>query len=176
MNAAVSTPRARFDAMKGADIAKIRRDSLRRLTEKQGGPTTLGKVLGYASASYVSQMISGKKPITEKTARFIEEKLGLERYALDLPDGTGAGHGRHVSEAPPRDYISPPKSMGNLDRKLFINVHTAVGEELEKIGIPPGHDKYPHLISRITADVYESSVPIGRVDRDLLTRLLDLLG
>jgi len=64
---------------------EIRVENLRRLIRDSGGPSALAKRLGYSNASFLVQM-AGPSPIrqvTEKTARNIESKLGLEPGALD---------------------------------------------------------------------------------------------
>lgn len=63
----------------------IRRNNLRRLAE-QHGATILAERLGYASPSFLSQMI-GPNPtreVSERTARVIEHSLGLEPGWMDL--------------------------------------------------------------------------------------------
>lgn len=42
--------------------------------------------LGYSNGSYLSQLTSQHRPITEKTARGIEAKLGLPANCLDNPE------------------------------------------------------------------------------------------
>lgn len=66
----------------------MRLENLRRLIAESGGPSALAKRLGYSNASFLVQM-AGPAPIrkvTEKTARSIEQKLGLPRGYLDQSD------------------------------------------------------------------------------------------
>lgn len=72
-----------MDAM--TRLLEIRRTNLRRLAE-QHTATALAQKLGYASASWISQMV-GPRPVrdvTERTARLVEGVLDLEPGSLDL--------------------------------------------------------------------------------------------
>lgn len=64
-----------------------RRANLRRIIGKHGTNADLARILGYKTASFVTQMLSPKrKPrrnITERTARNIENKLQLTPRSLD---------------------------------------------------------------------------------------------
>lgn len=61
-----------------------RRRNLRALLAQWGGPESLAKKLGWrAGGSYISQLLSGKRPFTEKTAHKIEKAVGLREGALD---------------------------------------------------------------------------------------------
>ena len=66
-------------------MQEIRRDNLRKLAAQWGGVGKLAEKLGYANASFLVQMC-GPNPIrevTERTARRVEETLGLPRGWLD---------------------------------------------------------------------------------------------
>lgn len=47
----------------------IRKENLRLLLIQWGGPTNLAKKLKYSGPSYLSQLLSGNRPFSEKTAR-----------------------------------------------------------------------------------------------------------
>lgn len=71
------------------NIFEYRRANLRNLIEKWHGPLTLSKKLGYSNASFLVQMC-GPNPtreVTEKTARKIEDVLGLPAGWLDDTPG-----------------------------------------------------------------------------------------
>jgi hypothetical protein len=55
-----------------------RRKRMRLAKAKAGSAVALGKLLGYKNGAHVGQMISGHRPITEKT---IEAIHALEGYA-----------------------------------------------------------------------------------------------
>jgi len=71
------------------DIQQTRRAQLREVIEKQGGAASVAKRLGW-TVSYIGQLTKGVRPITEKTARRVEEKLLLKRHALDGETVNGA--------------------------------------------------------------------------------------
>lgn len=62
-----------------------RRENMRRYIGANGGPTAVSKQLGYSNGSYLVQMTgpNPSRPITEKSARFFESKLGMEPGSLD---------------------------------------------------------------------------------------------
>jgi hypothetical protein len=68
-------------------IHEYRREHLRRLIGENGGPTILGKRLGYANGTFLVQM-AGPAPMTEvseNTARSFEKKLNLPDRYFDQP-------------------------------------------------------------------------------------------
>jgi len=66
------------------DIQLVRKLNLRALVALYGGPSRLADRIGYGGPSFVCQMTSGKKAITEKTIRKIEKELGLPYGWMDL--------------------------------------------------------------------------------------------
>jgi hypothetical protein len=66
--------------MDGEALQEWRRKRLRELAEKFGGNATLGRALGYRDGAYVGQMISGIRPITEKTVQSCEGLPGARRW------------------------------------------------------------------------------------------------
>lgn len=145
-----------WEGVMADDIAKIRRANLKALVDQHGGVGALARKLGHKGPSYLSQLAgSGKqvRKIGEKTARDIEEKLGLERWSLDKPPG-----GRIP--------------FAGTDRELIAQVIIAVGEELERarLTLPPQRQ------ARLVAEVYEHSAPLGKIDLDYLKRLISLLA
>jgi transcriptional regulator with XRE-family HTH domain len=133
------------------DIATTRRDNLRRLVASYGG-SGLARLLG-VTRSYISQLESGLRPISEKTARKFEEKLGLEAWSLD----------KAAQESVP---------FSGTDRQLIADVVRAVSTALvvAELNIEPA--KFANLV----AEVYEHSVPAGKVDQEYLQRLISILA
>lgn len=71
------------------DTFSNRRANLRDLIEQWHGPLTLAKKIGYSNASFLVQM-AGPNPtreVTEKTARKVEQVLGLPAGWMDEPPG-----------------------------------------------------------------------------------------
>lgn len=66
-------------------LAETRRANLRKLAD-QHGSTNLAQRLGYSSVSFLCQMIgpNPRRPVTEKTARAVEDELGLQPGWMDL--------------------------------------------------------------------------------------------
>ena len=69
------------------NISDYRRENLRRFTDANGGPTAVAKRLGYSNSSYLVQMIGPNpmRPVSERTARNVEEKFNLPEGTLDRP-------------------------------------------------------------------------------------------
>jgi hypothetical protein len=69
------------------DIPDIRRENLRQLFAKHGGPKALSERLSYRSPTFMTQM-AGPNPsrhVSERTARSIERALALDPGSLDRP-------------------------------------------------------------------------------------------
>lgn len=64
-------------------IQDVRRAKMRRVVDELGGPTGVAKRLKLSGPSWLSQLISGHRPFTEKTARKFERTLGLSSGFLD---------------------------------------------------------------------------------------------
>lgn len=66
-------------------LVEVRRRNLRTLAEKEGA-AKLAELLGHSNPSFMSQMIGPNptRPVSELTARKIEEQLGLAVGHLDL--------------------------------------------------------------------------------------------
>jgi transcriptional regulator with XRE-family HTH domain len=136
------------------DIGKVRRANLRRLVEQHRGPAAFAKRVGFKSGpSYVGQLLKGARPITEKTARKIEEELGLPEWSLDALPG------------------EPPPFTGT-DRTLIAAVIRALGDALEQSELKVGAAKFAEL----AALAYEHSHAGGRVDQAYIQNLIKLLS
>lgn len=123
-------------------LSAVRRARLRLMTEERGGLTRLSKQLGYANPSFLSQMI-GPDPtreITEKTARKIEETLGLPAGELDRTPQSGAAEMARAAD--------PTVS-------LVADVIRIVGSECEKEGVAPTPLKFSEIVALAYADSAE---------------------
>lgn len=128
----------------------IRKKALALLAEQWGGPTNLAKKLN-VTPSYVSQMLSGERPITEKTALKIEEKLGL---------GFGWMSASHAAEGP-----------RPVDDELVSRVILTVGTLAEEAGIHLAPSKFAEVV----ALVYEEATRTKTIDEGYIARVLKLL-
>lgn len=133
-------------------IQEVRRANLRRLLGERGGTTSLAKALGHAGPSYLSQLISAARPISEKTARKIEEQLQLPERALDRAPGE-------------------PLPFSGTDRQLLAESVRVVGAELDRVKLKLSPERY----ARLVALVYESSVHAGGVDAANVAKLIELI-
>lgn len=66
--------------MDGDALQQWRRERLRALAKKLGGNAPLGRALGYRDGAFVGQMISGVRPITEKTVTAAEQLPGARGW------------------------------------------------------------------------------------------------
>lgn len=66
-------------------LAQTRRSNLLRVAERYKTQRELAKVLGFSQPSYLSQLIGPRpsRPITERSARLFEARLGLALGSLD---------------------------------------------------------------------------------------------
>lgn len=136
------------------DIHEIRKKNLKVLVAQWDGPTNLSKQLGYTSGSYVSQMLSGNRPITEKKARQIEAKLNLEINWLDTVHSNGTS--------------TRPVALDTADLARIITVLTTLLEEAS-VRMPPA--KFAELV----AMVYEDARERGRIDEKFINRVIGLV-
>lgn len=100
-------------------VQKVRRINLKKLVRTlfEDNASKAGRTLG-SSHTYMWQILSGHRGIGEKSAREIEERLKLPRYALDadlkrtsvLKAQLGDGHSVEYRMVPVRD-------LGALDAK-----------------------------------------------------------
>ncbi|WP_346395947.1 LexA family protein [Pseudomonas syringae] len=107
------------------DISEIRRINLQHLTDTQfGGVKAKIAAKLEREASYIARCLSltvapeNRKKIGEDFARHIEERLGLERYALDSPslnaakrDDAGGGVASSAPEPSNVAMIAQPEQM-----------------------------------------------------------------
>ena len=85
--------------MKTDVVRAARRANLKAALEQPGVVRrSVGEAMGWSDGSFLGQMTSGRRPITEELARLLEPVLGLEDGSLDRPPGqyakiTGASPG-----------------------------------------------------------------------------------
>lgn len=103
------------------DIYEIRRKNLHQLIQKYEGAARLARRLGHKGNSYISQLSTGHRPVTERTARDIERELRLPTLWFDAPPGATVKSLEPVAQ--------PPVEMDKL-----IDAISAVLGWLEKEG------------------------------------------
>lgn len=120
------------------DVYARRLDALRALVAQWGGAAHLGRKLGYANHSYVSQLLSGFRPLTEKAARSIEAKLDLAAGWMDQDVGPNG---------------KPKPAAIDVDRMaLCVSVVAAC---LEEARISPAPAKVAELVAIVYAEPTE---------------------
>lgn len=134
------------------DLQALRKKNLRALLKQWDGPTNLAKKLQYSGPSYLSQLIGPNKPITEKTARHIEEVLELERGWMDKDHA--ASTGQHV----------------RIDTTIINRVMLSIAAALEDAGTR----LTPQRMADLVGLVYEHAAEHGQVDDGYVARLVKL--
>lgn len=133
------------------DVYNTRRDNLRRLLGEWGGPTSLPRKLNHSNGSYLAQLIgpNPSRDISEKTAREIEQRLGLPVGWMDQDNPVA----------------------GSPDDGQLADCVRAVATCLRDMGLRPGPETY----SQIVALVYDRLRLTGRVDEGYIQRLVTLI-
>lgn len=125
-------------------VTDVRRENIRALIKERGGVSRLTKAMAYKNASFLSQM-AGPNPtreVTEKTARKIEEVLGLESGVLDREAGV-----QPQTAASARSPASPaltPEFLGEVIR--------LVGRAYEAERVPLAPMKFSDVVALTVAD------------------------
>lgn len=122
-------------------VTETRRNNLRALIEKHGGVAKLSRKMGYANASFLSQM-AGPNPsrdITEKTARKLEQTMGIPKGTLDLDAQT---------------VVTAPTPTRNSDEitTLVASVIHMVGSACEAENVTPSPSKFADVVTLVLLD------------------------
>lgn len=135
------------------DIQDIRRANLRTIIDQRGSPTAVAKTLKISGPSWLSQLVHGSRPFTEKTARKFEPLLGLKVGYLD------------------HDHAATAPGLINVDVPLVSQTLAAIDSLLKERQQTVSTAKYGALIDL----AFSLSVKTGAVDRDFLRKMIDLL-
>lgn len=138
--------------MMSNDVMALRVTNLRALSAQWGGPTSLAKKLKYAGPSYVSQLYTGVRPITEKTARKIEQILGLSVGWMDQDHGSST-------------------AAAELDETVLARVIALVKATLDENHITVSSEKQAEIVSW----VYTTASKTGAVDENLIRRIVGII-
>lgn len=135
----------------------VRRANLKRVVQELGGHAAVAKRLKLAGSSWVSQLIQGIRPFTEKTARKFEKGLGIPIGSLDVPrslDGLARDAGLVNRDMP--DISAAVQCVNSLlsTRKQTLTT--------EKFGI-------------VIEIVFSQAVKHGTIDAELAAKILDLI-
>lgn len=106
--------------MNEIELGRLRVELLRAAIKKtttctkarpDGNQTEFGKLLGYKDGAHVRQMLSGERPVSEKTIRLIEDLPGMAGWFTGRPEFASAGAPVSVQHSSPGSYpsINAPK-------------------------------------------------------------------
>lgn len=137
---------------------EVRRENLRRVVEELGGHTAVARRLKLAGPSWLSQLYSGHRPFTEKTARKFEKQLGLKAGSLDVPGEFGSAPSKPVIVN--RDIPQVGETIAVVQSLL-----TERNQTLTNV-------KFGAVVDAVFSQVIKT----GAVDRELAEKILDLIG
>jgi hypothetical protein len=143
---------------------EVRRENLRDLIRRHEGPAALARRLGYRNAAFLVQMAgpNPSRPITERTARGFEEKLGLPAGWFD----------RDAAPAPPSTAAAAAPAAAPIDSVLVTEVLRLVAESCETMGITLPHARFADVVALL----YTEAVEEQRLPRpEHVQRLVNLL-
>ena len=151
------------------NLSEIRRANIRALVQERGGLSKLSRLLGYKNPSFLSQMLSADNPtreVTEKTARSIEEAMGLPAGHLDQSSDVAAAPPRAVqvevkhapeSLAPERPAAAVTVAAGDPTQRMIEAVRL-VGAVTKEAGVTIEPDRFAELVALVYADGAERAV------------------
>lgn len=146
----------------------LRRRNLKRITTMYGGPTRVAALLGLKSASYLSQLASGHRPIKEDRARTIESTLKLEHGWMDVEhQGDPVFGERDPGVAPTR-----PAPAAEPASSLVTDVVLSVGAILEDSGIEVSPAKFATIVDL----VLQNATRHGTIDEAFVRKVISLLN
>lgn len=122
-------------------VSEYRRENIRRLVDQRGGLTKLSKAIGQRNPSFLTQMVgpNPSREVSERTARRIEEAMGLENGVLDRAPGG----------AQPSAPVAQPTAV---TAPLIAEVIKMVGRAYEAEGVPLAPAKFSDLVALTLAD------------------------
>lgn len=139
---------------KSPDLQAQRRANLRRIVDDMGGsPSSLAKLMSLSGPSFISQLLSGNRSISDKTARRIEDVTSRPMYWMDHD---------HTSDSPARVVDTDPSYIGAAVK--------AVVQTQQKLNTQITPDKYAEIVDL----VYIRAQELGVIDQAYAERLVKL--
>lgn len=155
------------------NLSDTRRANIRALVDERGGLTKLSKILGYKNPSFLSQMLSvggATREVTERTARRIEDALGLPSGHLDHQAAVGPLP-VSTAQAEPVPVARPTaRATSEETVKLVADVIRAVGAACDEAGVNMAPGKFADLVALVYTDSVERGMRPDHVAQ--LVRLL----
>jgi len=169
-------------------ILEIRKQNLLRIAERRGTKAAVTKDLGYTSPGYLTQMTGDKsgarsgRPITDATARLIEDTYRLPARSMDrpLPDAI-------LAIITPEEAVSPaPKRVLRVRSRegpaapevapeTYITAFAAATELVARIAEEHGTVLTPPQWSKIITLVFDDATAHNGVREVYIRTLLDLI-
>lgn len=155
-------------------VNELRRKNLRALIAKHGGVSKLARDMGYSNPSFLSQM-AGPKPtreITEKSARKLEQAIGLVSGALDRDLSAPA-----PGLAPTAQQLKAPRASASAGVQLdgpaamVADVIRLVGDACDAEHVAPSMSKFADVVAIVYQDAMGGAQPTEDRVR-MLARLL----
>lgn len=160
-------------------LSDVRRSNIRALVEERGGLTKLSKLLGYKNPSFLSQMTSQEytREVTERTARSIEQALGLPDGHLDrpMPLFESPAVPAAQAEAARTAALEAPAARRPTAAEETVRIVTdtimLLGKQCEADHVAPGPEKFAAMV----AMVYMDGLSHGRPRPEHVKQLVGLL-
>lgn len=152
-------------------IGDYRRENFRRFAEANGGPTAVAKRMGYSNASYVVQMIGPNpmRPVTERTARRVEEVYNLPTGTMDKPVAA------IPQAAPPKVAVVAPEpavvASAPMTSKQIGELVQLVGRICEIEGATLSTPKFADIVALAVTDAEAHG---GQAREDMVKTLVRL--
>lgn len=147
------------------DIAEQRRKNLKLIVAENGGsPSTVAAAIGLSGPSFISQMTSGKRNISENTARKLEAAYHKPAYWMDQPHSSTTSFQSHDPHA------GDGARVVNVDPSFIGASVQAVVEIQQELNAQISPEKYADIVDL----VYRHSQAQGVIDRDFARRLIKL--
>jgi len=158
-------------------IDELRRENLRQLIRDVGSATKLAKKLGHKNSSYITHWLSNRRPISEKAARGIEEKLLLPLGWMDFDHSNGVPPSAPVVgfNEPPRfsDYVNHIENK-EVDLQLYETVFNMVVECMKETLTKLTVAKFEELLAFAYGDAVNASRNGATLEKAFIYRVLKL--
>lgn len=143
------------------DIQAVRRANLILLIDESGGQRALAAKGEDINSTYLSQLVRGKRPIGERAARSLEQKLGLEQnwFEIDRRDESTVMDAANTALAPQNRGLIPVISWIQAGGWNQAEDYHAPGGGDDFLPCPVKHSKTTYAL-RVVGD--SMTAPYGR--------------
>lgn len=154
-------------------IDRARRRNLAALVREVGSATAVAKLLGHTSPGFISQMMSGKREVSEKTARKIEQATGKPELWMDMnrPEVVLIGGLFGKGQESPPGAVSEERATYTVDPSFVGGSVKLVASLAQEFGVKLPPEKMAAIVDM----VYTSSIQKGALDEDLARAMVRLM-